>query len=293
MKKLLLTALIPLALFGNDEGGKIYNGYTYFSVGVQNTAYQEDFFSTTLGQNVHSDVKTTSPVYISGGLMRVNDKYDFSMDIASTLLPTQGDEKWYTDGALYQTNSFDAMINSMEFLGHYKVTNNHRFVLGATYTLDSYKRYTWKDETGAYITQTVTDPATGLPTDSGVKLGLTEERVATLYATTGYWYESIPHATMGNVRFKANALIGLPIWNQANNTSFEKITFNSTSGYKAEANLYAGYPLLKGLELGLFTGYNYQKKSGTDVAADGHTKWPENVLSSWQAGVSLVWNFSN
>jgi hypothetical protein len=49
---------------------------------------------------------------------------------------------------------------------------------------------------------------------------------------------------------------------------------------------------MEGLELGVFTNYSYQKKSGTDVASDGHTKWPENTLEIWQTGLSLVWNFS-
>lgn len=38
---------------------------------------------------------------------------------------------------------------------------------------------------------------------------------------------------------------------------------------------------------------NFQKKSGTDVASDGHTKWPETELEIWQGGISAVWNFSS
>ncbi len=288
MKKLLFITLIPLALCASD--GK-YDGYSYFSVGMQNITYKEKFFSTTSNANVNSIAEATSPVYISGGLMRVNDQYDFSMDIASTMLPSKSDEEWKIGGALAQTNSFDAMINSMAFLGHYKFTDNHRFVLGTTYTLNSYKRYTWKDETGKELPEKTTDLVTGATIYAPI--GLTEERVATLYATTGYWYESIPHATKGQVRLKANALIGLPVWNQASNTAFEKMTFNSTSGYKFETNFYAGYPIISGLELGAFAGYSQQKKSGTDVASDGHTKWPENTLGIWQTGLSLVWNFAN
>ncbi len=277
MKKIVLFSLFSaISLLAQSSGG--YNGYTYFSVGVENITYKESFFSNTLGANVNSVAKASSPVYISGGLMRVNDTFDFSMDIASTLLPTTSDEEWSVGGALAQKNSFDAMISSMEFLGHYKLTDNHRAVAGLAYKLDSYKRYDFRDPAGDPL-----DP----------EEGLSEERVATLYLTTGYWYESIPQATPGQVRFKASATVGLPVWNQATNTSFKKITFNSTNGYKANANLYAGYPVLDGVELGLFCGYNFQKKSGTDVASDGHTKWPENELEIWQGGISAVWNFSN
>ncbi|MDD5716929.1 MAG: hypothetical protein PHW64_03925 [Sulfuricurvum sp.] len=287
MKKLLAITLLPLAVYAQGYSD-VYDGYSYFSIGMESASYSEDFFSSSLGENVHSSAKASSPVYISGALVRINHRYDFSMDMSSTLLPTQSDEQWSgSTSGLLQTNQFDSTINSMQFLGHYKFTNNHRFVLGSTYKLDSYKRYTFKDANGNYLNQLDSNG-----NDTGVKLGLSQERVATLYATTGYWYESIPHASLGNIRFKANTLVSLPVWNEASNTAFEKITFNSTSGYKLEANVYAGYPLMKGLEIGLFAGYSEQKKSGTDTAADGRTKWPENTLKVTQAGVSVVWNFT-
>lgn len=284
MKKLLLTALIPLALCASE--GK-YESYTYFSVGMENINYSENL-TLSNGKNVQSSAKGSSPVYLSGGLIRINDRFDFSMDLSSTLLPSQLDESWSEGGALAQKNQFDAMINSMQFLGHYKLTDNHRIVAGPTYKLNSYKRYAFTDENGNALAQI--DPITKLQTN--VPYGLIQERVATLYASAGYWYESIPHATPREIRFKVSALAGLPIWNQATNTEYENVTFNSISGYNAEANAYIGYPIYKGLELGAFAGYSYQKKSGTDVAADGHTKWPENTLEVWQTGLSLVWNFS-
>lgn len=285
MKKILITALIPLAL-GASEGG--YDGYTYFSVGMEHVNYAE---SLTLsdGNHAQSSAKGSSPVYISGGLIRLNNKYDFSMDISSTLLSSQLGEEWQINGATAQRNQFDAMINSMQFLGHYKITNNHRLVFGPTYTLNSYKRYTFKDENGNYLVQK--DPVSNLQTS--IHNGLIQERVATLYATAGYWYESAPHATPKTLRYKISLVGGIPVWNNASNTEFENVSFNSTSGYKGEATAYLGYPIMEGLELGVFTNYSYQKKSGTDVASDGHTKWPENTLEIWQTGLSLVWNFSS
>lgn len=280
MKKLVLTALIPLALFASSDNEK-YDSYTYFSVGVENIRYNEDITLST-GEKVHSTAKAMSPVYMSGSLVRINDKYDFSMDFASTLLPAQIEEEWYIDGSLKQKNQFDATINSMEFLGHYKLNNNHRIVLGATYKFNNYKRYTFKDENGNFLTDGTT----------GAKLGLIQERVATIYASAGYWYESSPHAKKDTMRLKFNAIVGKPVWNEASNTGFDKVVFHSTSGYKFESSVYAGYPIIKGLEVGAFGGYSYQRKSDINLASDGHTKWPEVTLEIWQAGISFIWNFS-
>ena len=197
-------------------------------------------------------------------------------------IPTQAEEKWYENGALVQVNQFDATINSMEFLGHYKLNNNHRIVLGASYKLNSYKRYTFKDQNGNDLTDSTT----------GARLGLIQERVATLYASAGYWYESSPHAKEDTIRYKFNTIFGKPVWNEASSTGFDKVVFHSTSGYKLESSVYAGYPIIKGLEIGAYGGYSYQKKSETNVYSDGHTKWPAVTLKIWQAGISFVWNFS-
>lgn len=291
MKKILLTTLLPLALFASDDA--IYDGYNYFSFGAQSIEHIEDYV-TRAGNVVHASAKATSPVYVSGLLARVNDLFDFSLDVSSTLLPTQAEEKWSLDGSLAQKNQFDATINSVQLLGQYKLNNNHRIVLGPTFKVDSYKRYAFKDPNGNILMDDfnnngIVDPGEGA-------MGLTEERIATLYITAGYWYESQAHATPKTVRFRFNALYGQPVWNEAINTGFEQIAFHSISGYKLETSGYVGYTILKGVEIGAFVGYSQQRKSGTDfeLASNGinRTVWPDNTLTTWQSGLSVVWNFS-
>ena len=275
-----LLALVPLALFAG-ESKPLYDGYSYFSVGMQNTKYEENIVLSN-GQKVHSSATATSPVYISGSLIRINDKFDFSMDLLSTLLPTETDEKWYLDGVYTQQNKFDATITNMQFYGHYKLTNNHRIVFGPTYSLNSFKRYTFKDANGNIILDNVT----------GARLGLTEERVANLRFAVGYWYESAPHGRTQQMRYRFNATFGHSIWTQATNTGFEKVSFDTINSYELQSSAYAGYTVFKGLEIGAFAGYSRQEKTSTDVASDGHTKWPKNTLTLLQGGISVVWNFS-
>lgn len=277
MKKILLLGLIPFALSAKDSS--LYDGYSYFGFGSQSISYKEDYTYQS-GEKIKSSADASSPIYISGSLVRVNEQYDFSIDFASTILPTQITEKWQSDWRFVQQNKFDATINSMQLLGHYKLTDNHRIVAGPGYSLNSYKRYEFKDQNGNYLT----DPHTN------AKYGLLEERVATLYISGGYWFESIPHATQGEPRFKFATLLSLPIWNQATNTEFEKVTFDSTSGYRFEVNGYAGYPIMDGLEIGLFGRYSIQKKSKTDTIGSVH--WPENTLTQLQMGINAVWNFN-
>ena len=276
-----LLALVPL-LLSAGESKPLYDGYSYFSIGMQNVKYEENTVLSN-GQKVHSFAIATSPVYISGSLIRINDKFDFSMDLLSTLLPTETDEKWYLDGVYTQQNKFDATITNMQFYGQYKLTNRHRIVFGPTYSLNSFKRYTFKDANGNIILDNIT----------GAKLGLTEERVANLYLAVGYWYESAPHGLVQQMRYRFNVTFGHSIWTQATNTGFEKVSFDSIDSYELQSSLYAGYTVFKGLEVGAFAGYSQQEKRFTDVASDGHTKWPKNTLTLLQGGISFVWNFSN
>ncbi len=275
-----LLALVPLMLFAGESKAQ-YDGYSYFSIGMQNTKYEENIVLSG-GQKVHSSANATSPVYISGSLIRINNKFDFSMDLLSTLLPTETDEKWYLDGVYTQQNKFDATITNMQFYGHYKFTDNHRIVFGPTYSLNSFKRYTFKDANGNIILDNVT----------GARLGLTEERVANLRFAVGYWYESAPHGRVHQIRYRFNATFGHTVWTQATNTGFEKVSFDTINSYELQSSAYAGYTIFKGLEIGAFAAYSRQEKTTTDVASDGHTKWPKNTLSLLQGGVSFVWNFS-
>jgi len=282
MKKLLLLCGCSLvALAQGDHTQEHYRGYNYISIGVEHADYQEEI-TLSSGQHVTTSAKANSPVYISGSLIRINKTFDFSIDISSTLLPNQIDEKWYLDGTLAQQNQFDALITNMQFLAHYKITQHHRILGGAMYKLNSFKRYDFRDENGNVI----------LDSTTGAKLGLIEERVATLYAALGYGYESAPFALKDGFRFKGDLVLAHAIWNEATNTGFSKVSFDSIDSYKVVASAYVGYTVFENVELGCFFNYTREKKNGVDIASDGHTKWPENRLDLYQSGLSVVWNFS-
>ncbi|RLA82573.1 MAG: hypothetical protein DRG78_06795 [Epsilonproteobacteria bacterium] len=261
----------------NDKNTSKYGSYNYIAFGFESINYQE-IGTLSDGSSFISNATADSPVYLSGSLTRINEKYDFSIDAISTLLPTQADETWHADGVLASTDKLELLVSSIKFLGQYKKTNNHRISSGLRYDLNLYKRHTYRDVSG----NTMVD-------SDGNKISLTEEKVATLSLMGGYIYENAPHSN-GRYRYKFSALAGIPIWRNATNTGFKDITYNSTTGYSYEIGGYFGYEIIKGLEIGMFADYDYQIKTGGDKI-DG-VLWPENTLKVFRSGLSFVWNFN-
>ncbi|MCK9372339.1 MAG: hypothetical protein M0P91_04020 [Sulfuricurvum sp.] len=276
MKKRLLLLAPLLAAVSLGAGERYYDGYSYVGIGFENAAYQETVFIPNLG-SVKSKAVVSSPVYSSGTLVKVNERYDFSLDFSSTLLPSKTTENWDSPSGALQRNDYDLLTNNAMILAHYKITPQHRIVAGPNYTLNTFKRYTWVQ----------LDPRIAIP------VGVIEERSASLSATLGYWYENNTAALEG-WRIKGHALLGLPVWQQTNNTaSGGDVVFNDIGGYNTDVSLYAGYALFKGLEIGAFVGGNYQKRNGGSQfdSAGNNVVWPENTLMIYRGGLNAVWKF--
>ncbi len=288
MKKIVLSLTASLSLLSSlygDENAtvipeKTYYGYNYIGFGMETATYQESGIKTD-GKSFKSSATSTSPVYISGGLIKMNKYFDFSIDAASTLMPTQTDEKWQEDGYVVQENKFDTVQSDLKMLLQYKINNNHRIAIGPNYNLFSMKRHT-------YI-----NPIDGSEKlINGNSIGLNQEDIATLNMMIGYVYEYAPFSN-GGMRIKTAAMYGKPVWNKATNTSTEDIEFSSTKGSTIDVDGYIGFELLKGLEMGFFGRYSLKQKDSIDDALVGANTvtWPENELETFRYGVSFVWNF--
>jgi hypothetical protein len=283
MKKIVLSLTASLSLLSSlygDENAtiipeKTYYGYNYIGFGMETATYQER--GTLKGIPYKSSATATSPVYISGGLIKVNKYFDFSIDAASTLMPTESNEKWQntSTGGLLQENKFDSVQSDLKFLFQYKINNNHRIAFGPNYNLFSMKRHDF-----SYKGQTIEDAV------------LNQEDIATLNMMIGYIYEYAPFSN-GGMRLKTAAMYGKPIWNKATNTSAPDLSFSSTKGSTIDVDGYVGFELTKGLEMGVFGRYSLKNKDGADdVQVDGGSIiWPENELETFRYGVSFVWNF--
>jgi len=286
MKKLLVlsTALIS-SLFAANNGN--FDGYSYFAVGFENFKYSEKFIylfkSTYTGENgrnyikgssvaVKSKLNTTSPVYLSGGLIRFNDKWDLSMDFISTLKPNTAKEDWLDrgDDSTITTNYATIMSNSMKFLMHYKITNNHRLTFGFNYILNVFKRFNDPD---SETTQ------------------LVEETTSTLVADIGYWFESNSAAKDG-VRIKYELTAGIPVYENVENTAAPELEFDKAKGFNLDTSAYVGYTVYKGVELGIFGSYSYMYRDGEEKTYKGQKViWPTNITQALRGGLQVTWKF--
>jgi len=263
-----------LVSYAADKDERSFDGYSYLAIGYAKTNYKEKSSLKINGKNVETDVTVSSPIYYSGGLFKVTDKYDFSIDAKSTLVANSSEETW-SAGVNLQENEFDATLNDIQILAHYKFTNKHRLVLGGGFSLNTFKRYDYQ----------------ALVTGINAPIGVVEERVADLAVRAGYVFESATAAYRG-FRYRFNAIASKPIWIQASNTYITEKQFDDTDGYAFEIGGYAGYALINGAELGVFASYSYQKlDGGKDVSNGIVTEWPENELQTTSIGLQFNWKF--
>ena len=288
MKKLLVLSLTAAGLLYAGNYDRNFDGYSYFAFGVENLKYNEKFVYTfntsTIGENgksyssgqqvaVKSKINVTSPVYLSGGLIRFTDKWDLSMDFASTLKPNSTTEDWMdrSDDSTITSNYAEVMTNAMKFLLHYKLTKQHRVTFGFSYILNTFKRYA--------------DPKVTNTT------ALVQETSATATLDVGYWFESATAAKDG-FRIKYEITAGLPVYQDVQNTKAPNLTFDETKGFNFDTSLYMGYTLFRGLELGFFANYAYMYRDGDTKKYNGQTViWPTNITQNIRGGLQVSWKF--
>lgn len=278
MKKITLSLITGLFLCSNIQAEEKFNDYSYIGFGVETISYKENIERN--GKSYRTATDVSSPVYTSGSLINAGKYFDFSIDAASTLSPTQADEKTQDidAGVVVQKNQFDAMLSDLRILVHYKLNNNHRIVFGPNYEVFSMKRFSFTDPYGNSIPNSE----------------MNQETITTLSMMGGYVYEHDKFSN-GGMRVKASALYGQPLSRNASNTSKESTTFNTTNGYVTNFSGYVGFEITKGLEIGFFSEYVFTKKEGGDdmVTEDGETiTWPDNELETFRYGMNFVWNFS-
>jgi hypothetical protein len=286
MKKLLIISSVAvISLFATDRN---FDGYSYFAFGAQHFKYTEKFVytfsSAYIGENgktytknsnvaINSKLDVTNPVYLSGGLIRFNKKWDLSMDFVSTLKPVETTEEWLDrgDDTSIVSNYATIMSNSMKFLMHYKLTNLHRITFGFSYYLNTFKRYNNPEKTNA--------------------VHLVEETASSLVLNLGYWFESNT-AALNGLRIKFNIEGGLPVYENVKNTAAPSLTFSNADGYNFNSGLSIGYPIRRGVEIDLFANYSYMYRDGETKYKNGKTYiWPTNITESLDGGLQISWKF--
>jgi len=286
MKKALILSGVACLVFAYNAD-RNFDGYSYFAVGVEHFSYTEKFVYTFNSYyvspysgkvyakdsqvSVKSKMDVSSPVYLSGGLIRINPKWDLSMDFVSTLKPHTATEEWLDrgDDSVIYKNYATIMSNSMKFLMHYKLTNVHRLTFGFSYILNTFKRFS----------------------GDATSTTLVEETSSTATLNAGYWYESNTAAKEG-IRVKYQINFGLPVYQHVENTAAPKLSFDKAAGFNFDTSVYAGYTVYRGVELGLFASYAYMYRDGDTKTYNGQTViWPTNITQSFRTGLQVTWKF--
>ena len=289
MKKIIsLSAVLVLSLSATtiDCKDRNFDGYSYFAFGMEHFKYSEKFiytfnnyYKSPSGKEyfkgnsvaVKSKLDVTNPVYLSGSLIKMNDKWDLSMDFISTLKPNIAKEKWLDrgDDSTIVTNDATVMSNSMKFLLQYKITNSHRFTFGLGYNLNIFKRFSDADSTK-----------------------LVEETAASASLRLGYWFESNTAAKDGlRIKYQING--GIPIYESVTNTAASDLEYHHAKGFDLDTDFYIGYPLMKGLEIGAFTNYTYSYREGQTKYYKGkEVIWPDNITQAIRGGIQFSWKFN-
>lgn len=304
---LLLTSAGVKAEVETSDTLPEFSKYSYFMLGSEFVRYQESY------SKYDSDVSVSNIVVMSGGLTRVNDRIDFSLDTVSTLLPNEGNETWtaandldftvqtcanpdLTAAAcesqnLYEERTVSVGANtvlqknrvkignsSLRGLFHFKWTPVWRTVAGAKFSYESYKRY------GA---------RTDFPDVVSVTTSEVEESVANLNVNVGMAYESAPDS-QDRSHSVARFVIGMPVWRQAENTSFPNSTFDEASGYEIDLEGRHLWSVYSGVELGIYAGYQYTSRDEERlVDAGGGGKdliLPDATTEAFRLGAMASWD---
>lgn len=261
-------------------------GYSFFKTGFQTISYQERYVykkdhpsrGISKGDVQKNDFSGTNFVTIGGNISPINDKYDFSLETVSTILPQEVDEEWTVGGRTNQTDKATIDFTQITFLIHQKITPNHRAVGGIEFKKLAFERYDFGLPGG--------ENAFPQLSDNEQSLINIRERLSSLSLNAGYWYESDNIGKKG-WHYSTKALVKVPFWQTAENTSAPNTIFTDPSGYDFDIELGLSYMIQPGIDLGLFTGYSYIYRAGE---SQGNIHWPENTFNAFSVGLSFIWN---
>ncbi len=183
------------------------SGYSYFRAGFEYVSYDEVF------PGLESSASVLSPVINTGGLYRINDHFDFSLEALATFSPGESNEEWHNNQGLMQTNKYQYIKASTNALLHYKMTTEWRVVAGPAFSYQTHKRFARKDH-----------QATNPETPEFFK-GTWEESSTDVFLDMGVAYDTGTLHNESPWQYQFRALIGLPLWSTTTNTAFEDLNF--------------------------------------------------------------------
>lgn len=292
MKKWVWLGLIPAAVVAQESHEDNY-GYSFFTIGVENVTYEE------VG-STSSTVTLTNPVLNTGGLYRINNQWDFSIEAYATFAPQNATEEWrWNDRQLgygvHQTNQVEYLKTATNAQIHYKLGNDWRLVAGPSMTYQTYTRYGMKNTSS---------------TGNKYFYGTWEETSTDIFIDAGIAYDDATLFADDKWHVAAKAVVGIPLWSQTENTQFEDVTFNDF-GIRTNVEGTISYEVVEGLHLGWYAMLGFEKRFESDtqnvtvtycntmvdgectqyVTENKRAYLPEADTFTFSTGLQALWNF--
>ncbi|WP_158132886.1 outer membrane beta-barrel protein [Vibrio navarrensis] len=282
MKQLAWLVVLSGSVVAQEAPQGTKFGYSYFTFGLENITYQENFPAT------QSEVIATNLVLNSGGLYRINDQFDFSIDALATFSPSSADEEWHQGGQLMQTNQFEYTKASTTVLLHYKWQDDWRLVAGPAFSYQTYKRFALRGENG-YVNPVFSEDSTW------------EEKSTDIFLDAGIAYDSGHLYGASPWRVSGRWTAGIPVWSVTENTRFANVQFDDF-GFRTSAEASLSYRIMPGLSLAWYVMMGYEKRFESDpqnvmikdaqgVPQQRQAWLPDADTWTLSSGIQALWNF--
>lgn len=266
----------------SDEAAKLnrrgadHEGYSYIQIGAEQFQYSEKILAVT------STAKVNNPIFMTGGLVNVNDKLDFSINAATTLSASTSTEKWnVNDGQSQafingnatsannpiQTNKFTMSRSSTEVLAHYKIDRRWRALIGVDYSTTTFKRYNF------------------VSNFLNVQSGVNEESTLLLNLNAGVQYQSSSNLS-SKFRYYASSTALLPIFRKTTNSL--GVDVKSTKGWGIGANAGVSYSVYNKVHIGAYLGYDFRMLDQSEHR--NNYVVPKNTTSHYTSGLTLIYD---
>ena len=302
---LLIVSIFTLHAAANEASNTPLDkptSFSYFAIGSENINYKESI--NIGGAHFKTDTSATNSVLLSGARTFVSREVSFSINAISTLFPNHVDETWRLTNTIVgpadldgdgsadpgatqvyepqtvQTNRFTYSRVSTQVLMHYHPDLWWSLEAGATYSLGTFKRFSFN-----YNDVLVCDTAERDCSGNTV----VEETFGEFSVQAG---GSIHVPITRNVLFRFSALLGMPLFSRIENTLYPELDFNSNSGWHTEIISSLVYKISENVSLGVVYDFQYHYKDQQKQTSNQLAVYiPENELIAQRAGLVGSWSF--
>lgn len=255
-------------------------GFSFFlGLGGQSVRYRES--SSLLP--VNSEVRTNSPMLMTGALYALDSQWLFSLDSEQTFYPSKSTETWTSTSPSFngvtltspvlQTNLATLSRSQIQILAHHRLEQQWFVIGGPTFRSQAFKRFAFAAGPDLAVNpspdQTVEESTGEVLLNLGVALESEQVRAVPMH-------------------YGLRALVGVPLWRRLENTSQPRLSFDGTRGFDVSLEGRYSWALMNDVHLGGWGKWSLLRRSAQS-AANGTVQLPASRQDGWSYGLELLW----